>query len=393
MEEAMRELSLSKKKKTSQNLDLDLIPSSSSSDAEGRSWSVGSLNFQTSTPQKQEKPKGQLFSCATDEGKGKGGLCFYETVKEEEETKAAASSSSSSSRRRKRQQVQVVVSPYFHKEENNFSITLNSPFFKTTPLARKDGKIEENNFSISLNSPFFKTTPLAGKIDETNKDDDEGITPPFHERVKEENKDGIGVVSPYFQNSAKQEKEDLKVVVLSPYFNKKPRRRRTTPDKSALLSPSQKLDEAYRRRTPDNPWNPPRSHFTLLQEEHVHDPWRVLLICMLLNRTSGLQAGRVISELFSLCPNAKTATQVATEEIEKVIQTLGLQKKRAIMIQRFSWEYLEESWTHVTQLHGVGKYAADAYAIFCTGKWERVRPTDHMLNKYWKFLCSNKKSM
>lgn len=32
------------------------------------------------------------------------------------------------------------------------------------------------------------------------------------------------------------------------------------------------------------------------------------------------------------------------------------------------------------------RYAADAYAIFCTGKWDQVRPNDHMLNHYWKFL-------
>lgn len=32
------------------------------------------------------------------------------------------------------------------------------------------------------------------------------------------------------------------------------------------------------------------------------------------------------------------------------------------------------------------RYAADAYAIFCTGRWERVKPTDHMLNFYWEFL-------
>lgn len=31
---------------------------------------------------------------------------------------------------------------------------------------------------------------------------------------------------------------------------------------------------------------------------------------------------------------------------------------------------------------------ADMYAIFCTGKWNQVRPTDHMLVKYWEFLCS-----
>ncbi|KAK9286309.1 hypothetical protein L1049_014699 [Liquidambar formosana] len=190
-------------------------------------------------------------------------------------------------------------------------------------------------------------------------------------------------------------------VKVSPYFQKvnadgdcklPKKSKRRTPLIQPALSASQKLDEAYQRRTPDNTWKPPQSHFKLLQEEHSHDPWRVLVICMLLNRTSGLQAKRVISDLFTLCPNAKIATEVATEEIEKLIKTLGLQRKRAVMLQRFSQEYLEEGWSHVTQLHGVGKYAADAYAIFCTGKWDRVRPTDHMLNKYWDFLCNTNKS-
>ncbi|KAK8942260.1 hypothetical protein KSP40_PGU021331 [Platanthera guangdongensis] len=30
-----------------------------------------------------------------------------------------------------------------------------------------------------------------------------------------------------------------------------------------------------------------------------------------------------------------------------------------------SLQYLEDWWTHVTKLHGVDKYAVDAYAIFC----------------------------
>lgn len=68
-----------------------------------------------------------------------------------------------------------------------------------------------------------------------------------------------------------------------------------------------------------------------------------------------VQAGKVLSGLFSLCPDAKAAIEVEVGEIEKVIRTLGLQKKRAAMIQRFSREYLEDGWTHVTQLHGVGK--------------------------------------
>ncbi|PQM35587.1 glutamic acid-rich protein isoform X1 [Prunus yedoensis var. nudiflora] len=195
-------------------------------------------------------------------------------------------------------------------------------------------------------------------------------------------------VSPYFQTSGVQEllKESKAEDNVDGHLLESKKRRKRSPAIKTTLSASQKKDEAYRRRTPDNTWIPPRSEYGLMQEDHFHDPWRVLVICMLLNQTTGLQARRVISDLFTLCPNAKAATEAATEDIEKVIKSLGLQKKRAVMIQRLSREYLEESWSYVTDLHGVGKYAADAYAIFCTGKWERVKPTDHMLNYYWEFL-------
>ncbi|GAV82933.1 HhH-GPD domain-containing protein [Cephalotus follicularis] len=225
-----------------------------------------------------------------------------------------------------------------------------------------------------------------------------------------------GIVSPYFQTSTALQEviNEIKPmkpcskncsVKVSPYFQKASGDIRkgnngcpafldeagTPVGIKTSLSASQKL-EAYRRisGSPVNTWKPPHSPFGLLQEDHSHDPWRVLVICMLLNRTSGTQARRVISELFTMCPDAKTAIEVATGDIEKIIQTLGLQKKRAAMIQRFSQEYLYESWTYVTQLHGIGKYAADAYAIFCSGMWQSVRPTDHMLNYYWEFLYSSK---
>ncbi|KAJ7949947.1 Methyl-CpG-binding domain protein 4-like protein [Quillaja saponaria] len=229
----------------------------------------------------------------------------------------------------------------------------------------------------------------------------------------------IRKVSPYFQNStgcqqvmkvmnegeimnikpSKACKNHGSTLKVSPYFHKVPNEEYADGGLSEVkssvaiktkLSTYEMRDEAYERRAPDNTWEPPRSEFGLIQEDHAHDPWRVLVICMLLNRTTGLQAKRVISNLFTLCPNAKTATEVATNDIEKTIKILGLQKKRAIMIQRLSQDYLDDRWTHVTQLHGVGKYAADAYAIFCTGKWDRVRPTDHMLNYYWDFLYSIK---
>ncbi|TYH52153.1 methyl-CpG-binding domain protein 4-like protein [Gossypium raimondii] len=207
-------------------------------------------------------------------------------------------------------------------------------------------------------------------------------------------------VSPYFQSSEEKQKKTSenqkikpRVLKQSPYFqknNESLRKPRKTDEVKPLLSASQKRDEAYQRKTVDNTWIPPRSDAPLLQEDHTHDPWRVLVICMLLNRTTGNQTRKVLSDFFTVCPDAKTATEVATEEIEKAIKTLGLQRKRAEMIQRMSQEYLWKEWTHVTELHGVGKYAADAYAIFCTGKGDRVTPTDHMLNHYWNFLYGPK---
>ncbi|PIA25298.1 hypothetical protein AQUCO_11900005v1 [Aquilegia coerulea] len=240
-------------------------------------------------------------------------------------------------------------------------------------------------------------------------------------KKKNENNVPVRFVSPYFAKSKNVEEavrdndegmEEVVVVVKMKTSKQKPRKR-AQPSPSVgtggellgskkrigkstkkarrppapVLSASEKLDEAYMRKDPNNTWEPPRSHYLLLQEQHFSDPWRVIVICMLLNRTSGRQVRGVISDFFKLCPDAKTTTEVVTEELEKVIQRLGLHKKRAKMVQRFSQEYLEDGWTHVTQLHGVGKYAADAYAIFCTGKWDRVKPMDHMLNKYWEYLC------
>ncbi|CAN1293101.1 Methyl-CpG-binding domain protein 4-like protein [Linum perenne] len=152
-----------------------------------------------------------------------------------------------------------------------------------------------------------------------------------------------------------------------------------------FLSHFDKFNEAYRRKGPDNVWKPPRSVHGLLQEDHAHDPWRVLVICMLLNLTTGRQVRGVLDKFFRLCPNAKAATETSEEKILEVIRSLGLHK-RAAWIRRLSEKYLEEEWTHVTQLPGVKKYAGDAYAIFCTGMWDQVQPSDHMLNHYWDFL-------
>uniref|UniRef100_A0A803QIV8 HhH-GPD domain-containing protein n=1 Tax=Cannabis sativa TaxID=3483 RepID=A0A803QIV8_CANSA len=256
-----------------------------------------------------------------------------------------------------------VVSPYFtNDDENTKMIVLN----KKRKRKRKKMKVVQER----VISPYFEKDKEKKRLKED----------PETENLNKKN-EALKVVtcSQLVYSQLVSQKTYYELASKLAFQKKK---------KSILLSAAEKRSVAYERKCCDNTWKPPRSDIGLLQEDHVDDPWRVLVICMLLNRTTGIQAKQVISDLFNLCPNAKVASEVSSGEIEKIIQPLGLFRKRAVMIKRFSQEYLEGSWTHVTQLHGIGKYAADAYAIFCTGKWDLVKPTDHMLNYYWDFLCS-----
>jgi hypothetical protein len=101
-------------------------------------------------------------------------------------------------------------------------------------------------------------------------------------------------VSPYFQKMPKEE-ENADGLLLEGKNGCK-----TDVRVETVLSTSEKLHTAYRRKSPDNMWKPPRSSYGLLQEDHAHDPWRVLVICMLLNRTTGLQVFSGILCCFSL---------------------------------------------------------------------------------------------
>eukprot|EP01025_Chloroclados_australasicus_P021305 TRINITY_DN2237_c0_g1_i5.p1 TRINITY_DN2237_c0_g1~~TRINITY_DN2237_c0_g1_i5.p1 ORF type:complete len:262 (-),score=31.43 TRINITY_DN2237_c0_g1_i5:659-1363(-) len=133
-------------------------------------------------------------------------------------------------------------------------------------------------------------------------------------------------------------------------------------------------------------WVPPPSSYGLIQEILYKDPWKVLVVCMLLNRTSWTQVSGVIWKLFELCPSAKEALKVSKEEIVEIIRPLGIHTKRASDMLTMSEQYLNKDWRNPLELHGVGKYAADAYWIFCKGKWREVEPQDKELTKYHEWL-------
>jgi hypothetical protein len=101
----------------------------------------------------------------------------------------------------------------------------------------------------------------------------------------------VSIIREYVEKNDSQEgtkvKEDSsqkRLIVENPKRKSKNGRKKTKPFPMA-----ERRKEAYKRKTPDNNWLPPRSYWNLIQEDHFHDPWRVLVICMLLNVTTGDQ--------------------------------------------------------------------------------------------------------
>uniref|UniRef100_A0A3B6MJQ5 HhH-GPD domain-containing protein n=1 Tax=Triticum aestivum TaxID=4565 RepID=A0A3B6MJQ5_WHEAT len=144
---------------------------------------------------------------------------------------------------------------------------------------------------------------------------------------------------------------------------------KTTPEKKTrirkprpVFTAAEKRSDKYRRVPLDQLVSPPRSPHNLLQEKYASDPWKVMLICMFLNLTQGIQMAEYLAPL-------------------------GLQHIRTRNIKKLSKQYVGNEWTHITQLCGVGKYAADAYAIFCAGRAREVVPDDHKLVDYWNYVC------
>lgn len=116
----------------------------------------------------------------------------------------------------------------------------------------------------------------------------------------------------------------------------------------------------------------------VLRDEHF--PWRVLVCCALLNRTGRAQVRPMFERLFEVC---RTPESVATADLGTLLRPLGLQNRRAALLRRLTEDYL--AGKSPQDIHGVGPYALDAWAIFVEGRTD-VRPSDGMLRPYLTWM-------
>ena len=68
-----------------------------------------------------------------------------------------------------------------------------------------------------------------------------------------------------------------------------------------------------------------------------------------------LQVKKKAKGFFKRYPDAQTAYTADPEKMAKYLAPLGCQRVKAKRIQRFSRAYVEEEWTYITELCGIGK--------------------------------------
>ena len=118
----------------------------------------------------------------------------------------------------------------------------------------------------------------------------------------------------------------------------------------------------------------------LLQEIYRDDPWKMLVCCILLNLTQRKQVDGVRHELFSKYPTEYEMVEADENELSELLKPLGLYKKRAKTLMKFSWMWIN-GFSNVEELHGIGKYAKDSWEIFQMNNKD-VKPTDKVLLEY-----------
>lgn len=127
------------------------------------------------------------------------------------------------------------------------------------------------------------------------------------------------------------------------------------------------------------------SPYNLLQEIYYANPWKSMVCCILLNRTTRKQVDQIIKQLFSEYVDALDMANADEAELSIILKPLGFQNKRAKTLIKFSDDWISKDWNHPSELYGIGKYAADSYDIFYNNKKD-VKPSDSVLVKYleWK---------
>ena len=240
--------------------------------------------------------------------------------------------------------------------------------------------------------------------------------------------------------------KSIRAPTVSPYFAKSVQKIIKKTESPYFPSPSTKNPKASDRVSCIPFPSLQATSFGLVQEALAHDPFRLLVAVIFLNKTRGHVALPVFYELMERYPTPPDLAAANLDDVVDIIQCLGLQNQRAATCINLAKAWLERppergkryrvlhypkkgdgidlktgeiidedddriGW-EIGQLPGVGAYAIDSWRIFCrdelrglpTGlpkeltieaedadigkEWARVLPLDKELRAYlrWRWL-------
>jgi methyl-CpG-binding domain protein 4 len=118
------------------------------------------------------------------------------------------------------------------------------------------------------------------------------------------------------------------------------------------------------------------------------DPWRLLVACVLQNKTPGPRAEAAYFALVADYSTPEALARADVADLEERLRPLGLWRRRARVLVELSRRCVTRDWSDPRELPGVGPYARDSYEIFVRGNLD-VTPTDRFLRRYLEWRRSD----
>ena len=124
-------------------------------------------------------------------------------------------------------------------------------------------------------------------------------------------------------------------------------------------------------------------NYVIIEEIYMPDKWKVMLVCIMLNRTNYKQVLPVAEQLFSKYPTIEQMLGANVNELREILRPLDFYNRRTKMILDFvTHAYMEGITRHnIRSMPGIGQYAYDCYMILFEGSTE-CPSKDHALLKY-----------
>lgn len=119
----------------------------------------------------------------------------------------------------------------------------------------------------------------------------------------------------------------------------------------------------------------------LMVQQQVDNVWQHMVGVICLNCTNRKQVKAVLPTFFSKWPTHKSFLHATRNEIENVIESLGMKRVRAERLYRMSEQFGDWDGEDATELYGIGKYGSDSYRLF----YKKELPEnvgDHELKRY-----------